>query len=78
MTGDSCPGGLPSEWGVAGVTACNLMRVGACADELRLMGVERAEAFTLVGRVRGGVGSLSRKSSRACGPLAMERMWSGP
>ena len=76
-------GGLSSRWtplreGVEGASACNFMRVGACADELRLMGVVRAEAFTLVGRVGGGVGSLSRKASRAFGPPAMERMWSGP
>jgi len=38
------------------------------------MGVERTELFTLLGRVGGGVGSLSRKASRACGPPAMERM----
>ena len=63
---------------VGDVTACSLVRVGACADELRLMGVVRDEAFTLVGRMGGGVGSLSRKASRACGPPAMERMWSGP
>ena len=72
-------GGFPSRWsplrvGVEGATACDLMRVGAFAAELRLMGVVRAEAFTLVGRVGGGVGSLSRNASRACGPPAMERM----
>ena len=76
-------GGFPSRWsplreGVEGATACSLMRFGACADELRLMGVVRAESFTLVERVGGGVGSLSRKASRASGPHAMERMWSGP
>ena len=59
------------------VAACSLARVGACADELRLVGVERAEVSTFVGRVGGGVGSLSMKASRACGPPAMERMWSG-
>ena len=72
-------GGFPSRWSplrgeVGGATACSLVRVGACADELRLMGVEHAEAFTLVGRVKGGVGFLSKKASRACGLLAMERM----
>ena len=72
-------GGFPSWWsplrGEVGVaTACSLVRVGACADELRLMGVERAEAFTLVAIVGGGVGSLSKKASRASGPPAMERM----
>ena len=36
-----------------GAAACSLARVGACADELRLMGVERAEVSTLVGRVGG-------------------------
>jgi hypothetical protein len=63
---------------VEGASACSLARVGACADELRLMGVERAEVSTLVGRVGGGVGSLTMKASRACGPLVMDRMWSGP
>ena len=72
-------GGFPSWWSplrgeVAGATACSLLRVGAYADELRLMGVERIEAFTLVWRVGGGVGSLSKKTSRASGPLAMEQM----
>ena len=74
MTGYSRLGGLPSEGRGAGATACSLVRVGACADELRLMGVERAEAFTLVGMVGRGVGSLSKKASRASGPLDMERM----
>jgi hypothetical protein len=66
----------PLREGVVGVTACNLMRVGACADELCLMGVVRVEVFTLVGRVGGGVGSLSKKSLRACGPPAI-MLWSG-
>jgi hypothetical protein len=42
------------------------------------MGVERVEVPTLVGRVDGGVDFLSKEASRACGPLAMERMSSGP
>ena len=72
-------GGCPSRWSslrkeVGGVAARSLVRVGACADELRLMGVGRAEVYTLVWRVEGVVGSLSRKASRACGPLAMEWM----
>jgi hypothetical protein len=65
---------VPPQRGGGGATACDLVRVGACADELRLMGVERTELFILVGRVGGGVGFLSRKASRACGPLAMQRM----
>ncbi len=53
-------GGCPPCWcplgGEVGRTsALNLKRVGACADELRLMGVERAEVPTIVGRA-GGVG----------------------
>jgi len=63
---------------VGGAATCTLARVSACADELRLMGAERAEVSTLVGRVGRGRGSLSRKVSRACGPPAIERMWSGP
>jgi hypothetical protein len=38
------------------------------------MEVERAEAFTLVARVGGGIGFLSKKASRASRPLALERM----
>ena len=69
-------GGFPSWWSplrgeMGGATACSLVRVGAFADELRLMGVERVVAFTLVGRMGGGVGSLSKKASRASGPLDM-------
>ena len=56
----------------------SLARVGACADELGLMGVERDELPTRVGRARGGQGSLSMNISRACGPPAIERMWCGP
>jgi hypothetical protein len=75
-------GGCPPLWiplggEVGGVVARSLARVGACADELRLMGVERAEVYTLVGRAGWGRGSLCKKVSRACGSLAMERMWSG-
>ncbi len=45
--GVGMPGDFQSRWsplreGVADVMAFNLMRVGACADELRLMGVVRA------------------------------------
>ena len=47
---------------VEGATARSLARVGACADELRLMGVERADVSILVGRMRGGDGSLSSKA----------------
>ena len=63
---------------MGGAAALSLAPVGACADELRLMGVERDEVPTGEGREEGDKGSLSRKSSRACGPPAMERMWRGP
>ena len=39
-----------------------LTRVGACADELRSMGVERAEVFANVGSADGGWGSVARFS----------------
>ncbi len=61
-----------------GASALRLARVGACADELRLMGVERDEVSIGVGRAGRDEGSLSRKSARACGPPAMERIWRGP
>ena len=61
---------------MGGAAARGLARVDACADELRLMGVERAEVSILKGRVGGGRGFLSRKVSRACGLPAKEWMWS--
>jgi len=63
---------------VGGASARSLARVCACEDELRLIGVERAKVSTIVRRVGGGGGFLSIKVSRAYGPLAMERVWSGP
>jgi hypothetical protein len=70
MTGNARVAPPPLGGEVGGVTACSLVRVGACADELRLMGEERAEVFNLVGRMGGGVGSLSRKASRSgCGAV---------
>jgi hypothetical protein len=60
--------------GGEGAAALILARVGACPDELRLMGVERGEVPTEVGRVVWAEGSLSRKASKAYGPPAMERM----
>ncbi len=40
--GGALLGGEPRGWGDAGSSARIFMRVGACADELRLMGVARA------------------------------------
>ena len=64
----------PRGGGLRGAAARNLARVDACADELRLMGVERDGVPIDVGRAGGSKGSLSRKASRAYGPLAIERM----
>ena len=50
---------------MGGAAARSLARVGACADELRLMGVARAEVDTLFGRMGEDGGSLARKASRA-------------
>ena len=44
------PWWFPLEGEAGGAAARSLARVGACADELRLMGVERAEMSILVGR----------------------------
>jgi hypothetical protein len=41
---------LPLGGEVRGAAALSLARVGACANELRLMGVERDEVSTRVGR----------------------------
>ena len=40
--GEAFVGNIPLGGGDAGQTACIFVRVGACADELRLMGVTRA------------------------------------
>jgi hypothetical protein len=71
MGGGASPGTPPGRGGAA---ALSLARVGACADELRLLVVERDEVPSEVGRVVKVGGSLSRKPSRACGPPAMEWM----
>jgi len=63
---------------VRGAATRNLARVGAYADELRLMRVERDDEPISVGRAEGGKGFLSMKVSRACEPSAIERMCSGP
>jgi hypothetical protein len=61
-----------------GAVARRLARVGACVEELCLMGVERDEVPADVGSAGGFEGSLTRKSLRACAALAMERMWRDP
>ena len=52
-----------------------LMRVGACADELRIMGGERGS--TLDGVVGAGKesASVARKVSSAWAPPAIKRVW---
>jgi hypothetical protein len=54
-----------------------MLRVGACADELRLM---RGEDSCLAGAATAGEASASstRKASSACAPPFMERMWKEP
>ena len=46
---------------MGGAAARSFTRVGACADELRLMGVERDGEPAGVGRAGGGLGSLASK-----------------
>ena len=58
--------------------ARSLAQVGACADEFRLMGVERDEVHTDVGRSSGDEAYLAIKSSRVFAPPVIERMWKGP
>ncbi len=74
-----CPP-FPSPLGgvVGGAVAFRFVRVGACAYELRLMEVGRSRvSIGVVGVVRVR-GSFVRKSSNACWPPNMERMWRGP
>ncbi len=69
-----CPPWWVSLGGEAGGSAVlSLARVGACADELRLMGGERIEVVILVGRVGGGRGYFIERFREPVGlPL-----WSG-
>jgi hypothetical protein len=73
-----CPPCRPPLGGEGGAVALSFVRVGACADELRLMGVERSGLPSDAGGAGGNEGSLTRKSSRACVPPAMNRMWKSP
>jgi hypothetical protein len=66
-------GGEKSEY----ISCCDL-RVGACANELRLMGVERGSTLDGVSRAFEDRSSVSRKKSSAWAPPAMQRMWQGP
>jgi hypothetical protein len=76
--GGCLPFRLPLVGDVGGAATLRFVRVGACADELRLMGVER-DKFS-IGGCRGERRrcSLASKSSSACAPPSMERMWRGP
>jgi hypothetical protein len=55
-----------------------LLRVGACADDFRLMGGERGSDLAGVAVAVEASASSTRKASSACAPPAMERMWRGP
>jgi hypothetical protein len=53
-------------------------RVGACADELRLMGATRVVYVSARANGGGGCGSVDKKVSRAREPPWMDRIWLGP
>ena len=55
-----------------------LVRVGACAEELRLIGVAREEVRASLGSADGGWDSDTRYFSMARAPHLMERMWDDP
>ncbi len=63
--GDARLSGILSAESRGGAVALSLVRVGACTDELRLMGVERDDVPSGVRRAGDGGGSLARNSSRA-------------
>ncbi len=54
-----------------------VMRVGACADDLRLMGGERGSSLDGVYGADQESASVARKASSAWAPPAIERMWQG-
>ncbi len=70
--------GHPWGGGARGAVVFRFVRVGACADELRLMGAGRSEVSTEVFEVEGGRGSLVRNSSSARVPPDIERIRRGP
>jgi hypothetical protein len=55
-----------------------LVRVGACADELRLMGVMREEVLASWGNTGEGWGSDARNTSSVSVPSFIERMCNDP
>ena len=57
-----------------GVVPRILARVGACADELRLMRVERADMLARMGSAGMGWGSVVGNVSSVRVPSSMERM----
>ena len=71
-------GWLASGGGDIGRFALGFVRVGACADELRLMGVTLAVYVAARGMGGGGRGSVARNVSRAAAPPRMDRMWAVP
>ena len=55
-----------------------LVRVGACADEVCLMGGGRGSTLAGVSVEGRDSASVARKISSACAPPAIERMWRKP
>ena len=55
-----------------------LMRIGACADELGLMGGERGVTLDGVSCADKDSAFEARKVSSAWAPPAIVRMWRGP
>ncbi len=64
--------------GDVGQTTRCFVRIGACAGELRLMGVTRDVEVADRGRLDGGWGSVERNASRASDPPWMDRMCAVP
>jgi len=76
--GEALVGFIPLGGGDAGQTARSFVRVGACADELRLMGVNRVVWVADRGGPDGGWGSVEKNASRASDPPWMDRMFAVP
>ena len=74
-----CVPGSSLPWGGKGGEGCLplLVRVGACADELRLMGGRRGSTLAGVSVEGKDSAYVARMVSSAWFPPAIERMWRG-
>ena len=76
--GEVFGGCISPGWGDVGQAARWFVRVGACAGELRLMGVTCAVKVACRGKLGGGWSSVERNAARASAIPRIDRMCAGP